>query len=163
MPLTFTSVTEDDLPAILEIYNHYVLNSTATFHEHLLNLDEMRQMLFFNDPRYGAFLIKQAEDVCGYCILARFHEREAYRGTTTVTVYLNPAWLGQGIGRAALDFLEQEALKREFHVLMAIICAENTASIKLFQRAGYEQCGYFRQVGRKFGRQLDVVYYQKLI
>ncbi len=163
MQLTFTPVTENNLAAILAIYNHYVLNSTATFHEHLLDLDEMRQILFYNDSRYGAFLIKQADEVCGYCILARFHEREAYRGTATVTVYLDPAWVGRGIGRAAIDFLEAEAVKREFHALLAVICAENTASIKAFQRAGYEQCGCFREVGKKFGRLLDVVYYQKLI
>ena len=80
-----------------------------------------------------------------------------------VTIYLKPEYFGKGIGREVLLQMEQKALEVSIVVLMGIITAENEASVKLFERMGYEKCGHFKQVGEKFGRILDVVAYQKLL
>ncbi len=161
--IEFLPVTDDQISAILSIYNYYVLNSTATFHKHPLSRGEMKAILFSENPRYPSYVIYDDGNIVGYCLLKRFHVREAYDGTGEVTVYLNPANVRQGLGGLAVDFLEEFAVKNDFHTLIAIICAENEGSIKMFAKKGYEKCGHFREVGKKFGRLLDVVYYQKIL
>lgn len=159
----FISVSVRDVPEILAIYNHYIQHSTATFHQTPLTSDEMKGLLFFENPRYGSFIIRKFGKTCGYCIISRHHPRTAYDGTATLSIYLQPEAVGQGIGRQALNFLENWASGRQIHVLLAVICAENIASIKLFEKSGYSKCGHLREVGRKFDRWLDVIYYQKIV
>lgn len=167
MTIRFTQVGEEHLGELLQIYDHYVLHSTATFHEHRLTETEMRRLLFFENPRHQSFTIWEEAPgsalIVGYCLIHRFHEREAYDGTGTISIYLKPGQTGKGYGSAAIRFLEDYARERQFHVLMAIICQENEESVRLFERRGFTLCGHFKEVGRKFGRLLDVVYYQKVL
>jgi phosphinothricin acetyltransferase len=78
-------------------------------------------------------------------------------------LYLRPEFSGKGIGSDVLVFLEKFAIGNGIRVLIASISGENSASIKLFTRAGYEKCAHYREVGEKFGRILDVVDYQKIL
>lgn len=163
LDLKFIEMNENYLPQVLEIYNHYIQTSTATFHTQPLTLEEMRPIVFFEDPRFKAFVIFAAEQLCGYCILARFKTREAYQITAEATLYLKPEFTGKGIGSHALQFLEKLARQKGFHSLIGGICGENTASIKLFEKNGYHKCAHYREIGIKFGRFLDIVHYQKLL
>lgn len=159
----FLSMEEQYVPAVLDIYNYYVEHSTATFHLHPLSADEMRQIVFFDNSRYEAFVILDEDTVCGYCILQPYHKREAYARTAEVTLYLRHDLTSRGLGGIAFDYLESVARERGIHVLIASICGENTGSIKLCEKKGYVQCAHLREVGMKFGRLLDVVYYQKML
>jgi len=161
--VSFNPTSEQDIPDILAIYNYYILNSTATFHESILNGTEIRRLLFFDNPRHGSFVIKTAGKIRGYCIISRHHPRSAYDYTGTVSVYLHPEFQRRGIGGRALDFLDEWAKAKNFHTLLAVICAENTGSIKLFESRGYLKCAHLKEVGLKFNRWLDIVYYQKLL
>jgi phosphinothricin acetyltransferase len=154
---------EDYLPQILEIYNYYVKNTTVTFHKHLLNIDEMKQLVFFGNPKYKAYAILSDNEVCGYVILTQYKVREAFNRTAEVTVYLKNNFAGKGIGTKALRFIEQVAAKTDIHALVALITGENTASLNLFERNGYEKCAHIKEVGYKFERWLDLVVYQKLL
>jgi phosphinothricin acetyltransferase len=71
--------------------------------------------------------------------------------------------VGRGLGGRGAQFIEDVAKSNGIHVLVATICGENEASIRLFERNGYEKCAHFREVGKKFGRWLDVVAYQKIL
>lgn len=161
--IKFEEVREEHLPSLLEIYNYYVSNSTATFHISPIDLNDMREIVFFDDPRYRAFAIFDGTDMCGYCILSPFKKREAYSITAEIAIYIKHGYTGRGIGNAAVRHIEELAVKNGIHSLIAIICGENTASIRLFEKNGFQKCGHFREVGMKFGRMLDVVYYQKMI
>ncbi len=157
----FLKMTEADLSKVLDIYNGYVLNSTATFHTQALSTEEMREIVFFAEDRYGTFLIKRGEEICGYVLLCPFKKREAYNRTAEVTVYLKENLVGRGIGSLAIDYIEAFAKVKGIQELIAIICGENTSSIKTFEKKGYIQCAHYYRVGCKFGRLLDVVSYQK--
>ncbi|HEX8004406.1 MAG TPA: GNAT family N-acetyltransferase [Mycobacteriales bacterium] len=102
-------------------------------------------------------------DLLGYLLVAPFKGRCAYRDTAEVTVYLDAAACGRGLGRAALAFAEEHARAAGLHALLAVVCAENEPSLRAFARAGYEEVGRLREVGRKFGRLLDVVYLEKVV
>ncbi len=159
----FIELNEAYLPQVLEIYNYYIQNSTATFHIQPVTLEEMRRIVFYSDPRFKTFVIFDQNKLCGYCILARYKIREAYNITAEATLYLHPESTGKGIGSEALKFLEKLARQNGFHSLIGGICGENTASIKLFEKNGYTKCAHYHEIGRKFGRLLDVVDYQKLL
>lgn len=156
-------VTEQHLPAILSIYNHYVAHSTATFHTHLLTIDEMRGLVFFQNPRYGAYTIISGDGLAGYVLLTQHKAREAYNSTAEVTIYLSPDFTGKGLGRVAVNFIECVARQSGFHALIATVCGENTQSLALFERCGYERCAHYKEVGYKFNRYLDLIALEKLL
>lgn len=163
MNLSFLPTTESDVEALLPVYNHYVRTDTATFHTEEIDAETFRALLFPDYPRFDSWVIWEEGRRLGYAILARYKPREAYDGSAEVTIYLDPAFPGKGVGTQALAFLESRARERQFHNLLAIICGENIASIRLFEKAGYAKCAHYHQVGRKFGRWLDVVSFEKLL
>lgn len=161
--IEFREIREEHLGEVLKIYNHYVENSTATFHMHALSADEMSSLVFFEDPKYRAYAICCGAKVCGYVILSQYKKREAYDLTAGVTIYLKPEQTGKGIGPRAVSFIEEFAREQGMHALIAGICGENARSIALFEKCGYLKCAHYREVGRKFGRVLDVVEYEKIL
>ena len=161
--VSFREAGEEHLAEILAIYTHYVLYTTITFHTQPLTEADMRAIVFHRGHRYRTFVILEDGQLCGYVLLFPYKSREAYDGTAEVSVYLHPARVGHGLGSLALSHIEAYARNQDFHVLLAIICGENFRSIRLFERAGFSKCAHFKEVGRKFGRLLDVVGYQKII
>ncbi len=164
MGITFEPVKQAHLPALRDIYNYYVRNSTATFHGEPRTVEDMAEMLLKVDPAFlsEAWVVFSEGELSGYVYFAPYKSREAYRFSSEVTLYLAPHCCGKGIGRVALGMMEKRAEAAGVHTLMAVICGENEASICLFEKCGYEKCAHLREVGRKFDRVLDVVMYQKL-
>ncbi|HNX29676.1 MAG TPA: N-acetyltransferase family protein [Syntrophomonadaceae bacterium] len=163
MNIIFEEMQEKHLGEVLSIYTYYVLNTTATFHDHELSESEMREIVFFENPKYRTYVIKSSGNICGYVILSQYKKREAYDRTAEVSVYLKPDSIGQGIGSQALKFIEDTAVSQKMHVLIATICGENSKSMHLFERNGYNKCAHYKEVGEKFGQLLDIVTYQKII
>ncbi len=161
--IVFKEMQEEYLGDVLRIYSYYVTNTDVSFHTHIPTPEKMRQMVFFEDNRYKTFAILAEQQLCGYVIITRYKEREAYDIAAEISVYLEPEAVGQGIGRMAVSYIEDYARKQGFHVLLAVISGLNEASIKLVAKSGYSQCAHFREVGRKFGQFLDIVVYQKII
>lgn len=161
--IEFIDMRDEYLPAVLDIYNYYILNTTATFHAKPLDTDGMKDILYPENKRFRSFLVMDGEAVCGYCILAPYSKREAYASTAEATIYLKHGYTRRGIGRQTLRYLESQAELGGFHTLIAVICGENKDSINLFAGAGYEKCAHYKEVGMKFGRYLDTVCYQKIL
>jgi L-amino acid N-acyltransferase YncA len=159
----FLALQEAHLPSIRDIYNYYIQNTTATFHTQPLTPNEMRELVFFNNPKYQAYAICNEHQVCGYILLTQHKKRAAYDLTAEVTLYLEPGLTGKGIGSQALRFIETAAREAKFHVLVATICGENLSSIRLFTKNGYSQCAHYHEVGRKFDRWLDLVAFEKIL
>ncbi len=161
--IRFEEIGEEHLQEVLDIYNYYVLNTTATFHDHALSPEEMKQLVYFDSPVYRTYVIYDKQDIAGYVILTRYKVREAYRRTAEVTIYLKPDETGKGIGRAALGYIESYAKTVGIHALIASICGQNSKSIHLFIRCGYFECAHYKEVGMKFGQILDTVAYEKIL
>jgi L-amino acid N-acyltransferase YncA len=161
--LNLRPVDEPLLPELTSIYNYYIKNTTVTFHSKELGIEDMREILFDDDPRFPSYAVFDGDELCGYCILAHFKKREAYDNTAEVTVYLRNGLERRGIGTFAVKRLEEIAVQNGFHALLAVICAENEGSAGLFSSLGYEKCAFYKEVGIKFGRLLDVVCYEKII
>lgn len=161
--LKFERIEDRHLPDILDIYNYYILNSTATFSIEPITPEEMKKIVYSGHERFLSYAVLDEGVIVGYVLLARYKAREAYDRTAEVTIYLRHDCIGKGYGKKALHFIEKIADDLEFRALLAVICAENEDSVQLFAKHGYFKCADFKQVGEKFGRILDVVIYEKLL
>lgn len=155
---------ESELLLLKEIYDYYILNSTAVFHLHPLSLEELRESVPVCDLRYHSFLIKtEADEVCGFCYISKFKPKQAFDITVELTIYLKPEFAGKGFGYEAMQMFEPLIREAGFSNIVGLITGENDPSIHLFEKCGYMCCGNIRQVAEKFGRRLDLLMYQKLL
>lgn len=154
----------DDSEAIREIYNTEVLTSTATFD--LVPRSKSEQQAWLH-ARSGAHAVMVAEAesgaVIGFGSLSPYRERPAYSTTVEDSVYVHRDHQGEGVGRAVLGELVDLASMHGFHTVMARIVSGHEASIALHAALGFEQVGTEREIGRKFGRWLDVVVMQRML
>lgn len=163
MEISFKIIDASDFPAIREMYDWYVKNSTATFHTGEVTVEEMKEFIYLDHPWYHSFLIYLGKELAGYCFLTNYKKRQAYDRTAEVTIYLKQEFCHKGIGRVALEHLEQRARLNGLKNLVGIISGDNEGSIALFEKCGYTKCAHYKNVGEKFNKVLDVVAYQKEI
>ncbi len=161
--LEFVEMTSVYGAKALDLYNRYIKESTATFSIKPLSQEEMDKLLFSGLERFPSYAVLYDGIFAGYVMLNRYKPREAYDGTAEATVYLDNQFQGNGIGLASMNFIEAKAKDFNFRALLGVICEENKKSIALFEKLGYFKCAHFKEVGKKFGRILDVVIYEKLI
>ena len=157
--------TRDDLPAILDIYNEAVLNTTASYDYEPRTLEH--RTAWFEERTRDKYPIFVAEDakgqVIGWSALNPFHTRIGYRFTAENSVYVAAGERGKGLGKLLLGPLIDAARTRGLHAIIAVIDAQNEPSIRLHAHFGFEKVGLFKQVGFKFDRWLDVVYMERIV
>ena len=163
MEPAFSPVQESDYRHIRDIFNYYVENTTVTFATLRHTLNDIKKDYPVSQNKYRTYMISYEGDIAGFCFLKPYKLRKAYDRTALIGVYLKPGYERMGIGSSALGFLEKTARDKNIKVLLGYITAENNPSIRLVEKLGYVKCGHFRKIGEKFGRILDVVYYQKKI
>lgn len=159
----FKEMEEVHLHEVLDIFNYYVLNTTATFDTEPLTLDKIRKSVIHRNVRYKSFVIMDGQSMKGYVLISPYKLRQAYDLTAEVTIYLKPEYIGQGIGKRSLEFIEDIGKQNGFHVIIATISTENERSMRLFKDHGYVKCAHYKEIGYKFGRFLDVTCYQKIL
>src|SRR5688572_29400013 len=155
--------TEADLSAINDIYNHYVLHSTATYQEEPEPMEGRRVWFERHGPSHPVTVAEIAGRVVGWGSLSPFHARSAYRMTVENSVYLRPDHHGLGVGTLLLRDLVSRAKDLGHHAIIAGIDAEQPASIALHAKFGFARVALFKEVGFKFGQWRDVVYMQLLL
>lgn len=161
--ILFKELEESDIPLLINIYNHFVMHTTASFHTEPVAIPEFMESVVHPNPRYQTYVITLDGNLQGYVQVMPHKKKQAYNTTGEVTIYLHPECVGKGIGTAAIQHIEAVAKERGFHSLIATICADNKPSIHSFSKNGYTQCAHFREVGFKWGKFLDIVTYQKII
>lgn len=159
--ITFNNMREEDLSAALEIYNHYIATTTATFDPGPISMEKFRTRILLNHDLYKAYTIRQDGEIAGFCFLCQFKKHESYDRTAEVGIYLKPGQIRRGLGKRAVEHLEQVAAAKGLRILLASISGENEGSIEFFRGLGWEQCAHFRKIGEKWGRTIDVVFFQK--
>ncbi|MEO7555538.1 MAG: N-acetyltransferase family protein, partial [Acidimicrobiales bacterium] len=146
------------------IYNPAVLESTVTFDLVPRTLEDQRAWL---SDRAGVHAVLVAIDpagvVAGFGSLSPYKDRPAYRTTVEDSVYVRSDAQGRGVGSLLLGSLLDTATAHGFHAVIARIVGHHDASINLHAGHGFEVVGTEREVGRKFGKWLDVVLMQRLL
>jgi phosphinothricin acetyltransferase len=153
----------DDVEAIRAIYNHEVTASTSTFDLVPRTAEDQRRWLVERSGAHAVLVAERDGAVVGFASLSQYKDRPAYNTTVENSVYLDPSVRGAGVGTILLQALLARAADHGFHAVIARIGGDNTASIALHERVGFTLVGREREVGRKFGRWLDVVIMQRLL
>lgn len=151
-----------DLPAVTAIYNEAVVNTTATFDTEPRTECEQRPWFALHGGAHPLIVALRGEEIVGWASLSRWSERRAHDGTAEDSVYVRPDARGLGIGTGLLGALLEAGRTAGLHTVLARIAEGNPASIRLHEGAGFQRVGVMREVGRKFGRLLDVTLMQKV-
>lgn len=156
--ITIRHAEQSDLPALLDIYNHYVLNSAATFDIEPRTLDQRREWFsqFSGAGKYQCFVAARNSEAIGWASSARFKERAAYDTTIETSIYIAPEAAGRGLGRALYEVLFDAIAGEDIHRIFAGVTLPNEASVRLHEAMGFRQTGVQPEVGRKFGKFWDV-------
>jgi phosphinothricin acetyltransferase len=153
----------DDAESIRSIYNREVLGSTVTFDLVPRSLQDQREWLTAHAGAHPSIVAVDGGEIVGFGSLSPYRDRPAYSTTVEDSVYVHRDRRGNGIGEVLLAELVALATTHGFHSVIGRVVGGHEASIALHRKCGFEQAGVERQVGRKFGRWLDVVLMQKLL
>ncbi len=156
---------ETDLPEIQSIYAHHVLTGTGTFEEVPPSVEEMTERHARGTGRGWVWLVAtDATGVLGYAYYTLFRDRSGYRFSAENSIYVRQDVRGQGVGKALVAQLIEEAEARGFRQMIAVIGdSENAGSIGVHASLGFRIVGTLHAAGMKFGRWLDVVFMQRAL
>jgi len=157
------SAVAEDAEAIRTIYNVEVLGSTVTFDMEPRTLQEQRRWIAEHQGAHPAVVAVEGGVVVGFGSLSPFRDRAAYATTVEDSLYVEGEWRGKGVGRLLLGELVAMARARGFHTVIGRIAGDNEASIALHRACGFTLVGVEREVGRKFGRWIDVSILQRML
>ena len=153
----------DDIAAITEIYNEAILTTTATFDLEPKTTADRAHWLEARSERFGVLVAEIDGEVVGWGALTPWSDRAAYADTAETALYVHSSYRDRGIGRRLKQALIDEAKRQRFHTLIARVTEDSAASIHLNRSFGFAHVGTLQEVGRKFGRWLDVLIMQKLL
>jgi phosphinothricin acetyltransferase len=160
--ITVRPATSSDLEAITEIYNESILTTTATFDTQPKTLAEQEQWFNSHGDRRPVFVAEVNGRVVGWASLSEWSDRCAYSDTAEISLYVRENLRGQGAGKALMKAVLEAGEKAGVHTVIARIAEGNTVSVSLHESFGFESVGVMREVGKKFGRLLDVYLMQKI-
>jgi L-amino acid N-acyltransferase YncA len=150
---------------ILAIFNEAIANSTALYDYEPRSAQSM--IGWFDAKMRGRFPVigfeNDAGELLGFGSYGTFRAWPAYKYTVEHSLYVDQRFRGQGVGRALLSAIIEAAQKQDYHVLVGGIDAANTTSIRLHESLGFTHCGTVKQSGFKFGRWLDLAFYQRIL
>ncbi|HJU46779.1 MAG TPA: GNAT family N-acetyltransferase [Gaiellaceae bacterium] len=165
MSETIRPADRDDVPGILAILNEAIETTTASWHHRPLTLAQ--QLAWFDAKQAEGWpvLVAEAADggIAGWATFGPFRPWEGYRFTVEHSVYVDGAHRRRGIATRLLTALIEEARRRGLHAMLGGTSGENTESMVLHERLGFEQVARFPEIGEKFGRRLDLVFFELLL
>lgn len=155
--------TDADVPAMQAIYAHHVLTGSGTFEETPPSVEEMQQRFRkVVDHGWSWLVSEDASGILGFAYYAQFRDRSAYRFCVEDSIYVREDVRGQGVGKALVARLIDDATTAGMRQMIAVIGdSENVGSIGVHASLGFQMVGTMRAVGIKFGRWVDVVTMQR--
>lgn len=157
------NVSIEDAKEIGDIYNYYILNTNVTFEIDSIELEEMKRRIV-KTTKFNPWIVYEEDNkILGYAYIGEWKAREAFRFAKEISIYLDPTAKGQGIGTKLMEKLLEKCENYDVHTLISIITMPNNTSMALHKRFGFEKAGYFKEVGFKGEKWLDVAYLQLTI
>ena len=152
-----------DLRAITDIYNRAAIPTTATLDTEPRTPESKRGWFQRHGDEYPLLVAESGDTIIGWAALSEWADRCSYRTTCEVSIYLEKAARGEGLGSRLMEALLEAGRQADLHVAIARIVEGNPASVRLHEKAGFITVGRMREVGYKFGRYLDVIVMEKLL
>jgi L-amino acid N-acyltransferase YncA len=155
------NATEEDLSRILEIYNHAILNTTAIYDYKPHTIDDRKK--WYEDKKkagYPLIVFEEDNEVVGFAAFGSFRPFPAYKYSIEHSLYVHKDYRNKGIATSLMRELIKISNEMEYAIMVAGIDSQNTTSISLHEKLGFKYCGTVKKAGYKFGRWLDVMFYQ---
>jgi L-amino acid N-acyltransferase len=162
--IIISHATERDLQPMLDVYNEAILNTTAVYQEETHTL-EMRKKWFGEKQKAGlpVFVAYSDDEFAGFSSYGPFRNWPGYRFTVEHSVYVATGFRNRGIGKKLVKALIEHARQQKIHVIIAGIDAAGDASIGLHLSLGFKEVAFFKEVGFKFGRWLDLKFFELIL
>ena len=157
------NVQIEDSQAIADIYNHFVLETIVTFDETTVPASFFKAKIQDITRSYPWFVWIEDETLMGYAYASEWNERSAYHQTVETTIYLGPDFVNLGIGTKLYSALIDSVKSDGAHTVIGGISLPNKGSVALHEKMGYQKVAHYKEVGYKFGRYIDVGYWQKIL
>lgn len=163
--LEVRAAREEDLPAINELYNHYIVNTAITFDVEPWSLAQRREWFghYAETGPHRALVAVEEGRVAGYASSSPFRPKAAYATSVESSIYLAPGFTGRGIGARLYSALFDVLAGEPVHRVLAGITLPNPASLGLHERFGFRPVGVFDEVGHKQGRYWSVQWLERLL
>ncbi len=154
-----------DLQALTDIYNHYVVNTAATFDVEPFTVHARAEWFqrYATSGRYRLLVAAEGAHVLGYVTSSRFRDKAAYDTSVETTVYCRPDAVRRGVGTALYRRLFDLLAAEDLHRAYAGITLPNDASLALHRKLGFQRAGLYREVGRKYGHYWDVQWVERAL
>lgn len=151
----------EDIPALLDIYNYEVENGVATLDINKKTLSEWESWYDNHNIGNHPLIVCDIDgETAGYATLSSYREKEAYKSTVELSVYVSPLHRKKGVGTALMEAIISMAKEDEsIHTVVSVITSGNEASCRLHEKFGFTFCGTICEVGEKFGRYVDIENY----
>jgi phosphinothricin acetyltransferase len=162
MPCIIDTARDEDRRVVIDIFNHYVKNTFAAYPEEAVpyqSYDLLRRMA----EGYPFLVARDEKAVLGFAMLRPHSPFAAFSGTAEVSCFVAPEQTGKGIGSQLYHRLLHEGREMGLRTILAGICSLNPKSLAFHEREGFVQCSRFLNVGRKWGKDFDLVWMQKTI
>ena len=156
---------QKDLQALLDIYNHEVVNGVATLDLNPRTLEEWQVWFDHHNVENHPLYVGEIEGkIAGYSSLSSYREKEAYKSTVELSIYIAPEFRKRGVATELMGYILEEAkADARTHMVVSVITTGNEASCKLHEKFGFAFCGIVPEVGMKFGKYQDIVTYSLMV
>ena len=151
-----------DSSAIAKIYNYYIENTPITFEIKKIKPSEIAKRMKGNSKEFPWIVGLVDGIVIGYAYASEFQERAAYKHSKELTVYIHKNHQGRGYGKMLYKKLISMLKKTDCAVMIGGIALPNKASVRLHEKLGFKKAAHFKKVGRKFGKWIDVGYWERI-
>ena len=163
MNCSFTPLSEEDRKPVMDIFNHYVENSFAAYPESKLPYEAFDMFLRMSEGYPRVAVKDEKGEVIGFGMLRPYHPMQTFSHTAEASYFISPDHTGREIGKDLLAHFEAEARKMGITSILVNISSLNPVSISFHRKNGFRECGRLKGVCRKNGRDIDVIWMQKMI
>jgi phosphinothricin acetyltransferase len=155
----------EDLSALTDIYNHYVVNTHITFDLEPFTVEQRAEWFshYADTGRHRLFVAEHDAEIVGYATSGRFRDKPAYAPSVEFTVYCAPTATGRGVGKLLYAALFEALRDEDVHRAFAGVALPNDASLAFHRSLGFTEVGIFREVGRKFNKWWDVHWLERAL
>ncbi len=159
--VTLEPLEERHRKPVIDIYNYYIRNTTYAYRPEEVDYDYFDKFIDNARRLCGFAILNEANSLIGFCQLKPYSDNPTFEKTVELTYFLAEESTGQGVGAFILEQLLEAARKKGKTQVLVSISGENLISQRFHMKNGFRECGRFRRIGTKLGREFDIVYMQK--
>ncbi|NLI15121.1 MAG: N-acetyltransferase [candidate division Zixibacteria bacterium] len=163
MQYSIVPMEEKHKPGVVAVFNYYIQNSFAAFPSRPLPEQMLDKFVDIAKAYPAVSVLDETGKVVGFAMLRPYYFEDSMKRTGEISYFLMPEATGQGIGSMILKQFIERAKLMGIDNILACISSRNIESINFHKKHGFEQVGLFKRVGRKFDRDFDIVWMQKMI